>query len=49
MTYLGAQGSLVGLDQLNLDVPPSMAGRGEVKLGFSVEAKQAKVVRLNFK
>jgi uncharacterized protein (TIGR03437 family) len=49
VTYVGAQGSLVGLDQLNLRVPPSMAGRGEVNLVFSVEGKQANVVRVSFK
>jgi uncharacterized protein (TIGR03437 family) len=49
VTYAGAQGTLVGLDQLNLRVPPSMAGRGEVSLVFSVEGKQANLVRVNFK
>jgi uncharacterized protein (TIGR03437 family) len=49
VTFVGAQGSLVGLDQLNLRVPPSMAGRGEVNLVLSVEGKQANVVRVNFK
>jgi uncharacterized protein (TIGR03437 family) len=49
VTYVGTQGTLIGLDQLNLRVPSSMAGRGEVNLGFSVEGKPANIVRVNFK
>jgi uncharacterized protein (TIGR03437 family) len=49
VTFAGAQGSLIGVDQTNLRVPPTLAGRGEVNLLFSVEGKQANSVRVNFK
>jgi uncharacterized protein (TIGR03437 family) len=47
--YAGAQGSLAGLDQLNLLLPRSLAGRGELDLVLTVEGKQANTVRVNIK
>jgi uncharacterized protein (TIGR03437 family) len=47
--FAGAQGSLVGLDQLNARLPRSLAGRGEVELNLTVSGKAANVVRVNIK
>jgi uncharacterized protein (TIGR03437 family) len=47
--YAGAQGSLVGLDQINLVLSPGLAGRGEVNLTMFVDGKSANPITLNFK
>lgn len=47
--YAGAQGDFVGLDQVNLRVPGSMRGRGEVNLVLTVDGRSANSVMLNFK
>lgn len=47
--YAGPQGTFVGLDQLNLQLPASLAGRGEVDLMLTVDGKQANTVRVNIK
>lgn len=44
--YAGAQSGYVGLDQLNLKLPPSLAGRGEVTVELWVEGKAANPVRI---
>jgi uncharacterized protein (TIGR03437 family) len=49
VTYAGAQGDLVGLDQVNLRAPRSLAGRGEVALVLSVNGKAANAVTFNFR
>jgi uncharacterized protein (TIGR03437 family) len=46
--YAGAQGDLVGLDQINLRLPRSLAGRGEVDLVLSVDGLTANTVRVAF-
>lgn len=46
--YAGAQGEMVGLDQLNLRLPRSMAGRGVVDLVVTVDGRSANVVQLAF-
>lgn len=46
VTFAGAQGQLTGLDQLNLRLPRSLAGRGELELELEVEGKQANKVRI---
>lgn len=43
--YAGAQPNFVGLDQLNVVVPPSLAGRGEVDVVLTVDGKIANTVR----
>jgi uncharacterized protein (TIGR03437 family) len=45
----GAQGSLAGLDQINIELPRSLAGRGEVDVVLMVDGKTANTVRVNFK
>ena len=47
--YAGAQGGLVGLDQINLSLPRSLAGRGEVDVSLMADGKAANVVKVNFK
>ncbi len=47
--YVGAQGELVGLDQVNVVVPRSLAGRGEMDLVLTVDGKAANTVRVNIK
>jgi uncharacterized protein (TIGR03437 family) len=47
VTFAGAQGDLVGLDQLNLGpLPRTLAGRGSVNVVIRVESKRANVVTL---
>ncbi len=47
--YAGAQGSLIGLDQVNLRLPRNLAGRGEVEVLLSFGDKTANSVRINVK
>jgi len=47
--FAGAQGDFLGLDQANLRMPRSLAGRGEVDLVFVVDAKTANTVRVAVK
>lgn len=47
--FADAQGSLVGVDQANIRLPRSLAGRGTVDLVMRVDTKNANSVNLNFK
>ena len=47
--FAGAQGGLVGLDQCNLRLPPSLAGRGEVDVALSVEGKASNTVKVRIR
>lgn len=47
--YAGAQGAYVGLDQLNVKLPPSLAGRQEVEVLVIVDGKPANSVRVHLK
>ena len=47
--FAGAQGAFVGLDQVNLQVPRSLAGRGEVDVELLVDGQVANIVRAHFK
>ncbi|MCG3159175.1 MAG: hypothetical protein JMDDDDMK_00161 [Acidobacteria bacterium] len=51
VTPLGfaAQGQFDGLDQVNVQVPASMAGAGEVNLTFTIDGKTSNAVRLKIK
>ena len=49
VSYAGAQDDLVGVDQVNVLVPRSLAGRGEIDVSLSVEAQMANPVRVNLK
>jgi uncharacterized protein (TIGR03437 family) len=47
--YAGPVGGFTGLDQVNLAVPTSLAGRGEVDILLTVDGKVANPVKVNFK
>ncbi|MBI1765269.1 MAG: hypothetical protein HYR56_27970 [Acidobacteria bacterium] len=50
VTFAGAQGDLVGLDQLNIGpLPRSLAGRGEVDVALTLDGKSANTVRIAIK
>jgi uncharacterized protein (TIGR03437 family) len=47
--FAGPQGSFVGLDQLNVSLPRSLAGRGEVELSVLVDGQEANKLRVAIK
>ena len=47
--YAGPQPQYVGVDQINLLVPRSLAGRGEVDLEVTVDGRRSNTVRINIK
>ncbi len=47
--YAGVQGEFAGLDQLNLRLPRSLAGRGEVDVQLIVDGVAANTVKINVK
>lgn len=47
--YAGIAPGYVGLDQVNIVMPRSLSGRGEVELVLLVEGKGANTVRINIK
>jgi uncharacterized protein (TIGR03437 family) len=49
MTYAGSQNGFVGLDQINLRIPRSRAGRGDVDVVITADGKAANLVRVNIK
>jgi uncharacterized protein (TIGR03437 family) len=49
VSFAGAQGDFAGLDQVNVRVPRSLAGRGEIDVLLTVEAQMANAVRVNIK
>jgi uncharacterized protein (TIGR03437 family) len=49
VSYAGAQGSLTGLDQVNVLIPRSLAGRGEAAVALTVDGKVANHVTINVK
>src|SRR5262249_49862083 len=49
VTYAGKQGLLVGLDQVNLILPRSLAGHGQVNLSLKVDGKISNVVTVRIK
>ena len=44
MLYAGEQPSYPGLDQLNLEMPPSLRGSGEVQIVLTVDGQPANPV-----
>ncbi|MEP7337140.1 MAG: hypothetical protein ABI977_05300 [Acidobacteriota bacterium] len=48
-TFAGAQNDFVGLDQINLLLPRSLAGRGEVDVAVSVDGMPANIVKISIK
>jgi uncharacterized protein (TIGR03437 family) len=49
VSFAGAQRQLVGLDQVNLHLPRSLAGRGEVDVTLLVNGQAANVVKVSIK
>ncbi|MDQ6665315.1 MAG: hypothetical protein M3Z23_13080, partial [Acidobacteriota bacterium] len=47
VTFADAQGGFVGLDQVNLSLPQSLAGKGEADLVLTVDGQAANTVRVN--
>jgi uncharacterized protein (TIGR03437 family) len=47
--FAGAQGGFPGLDQVNLILPQSLAGRGELDVLLSVEGRRANTVTVAFR
>ena len=45
--YAGPQSSFEGLDQVNIALPPSLAGSGEVNVVLTVDGQTANVVTVN--
>lgn len=49
VAYLGAQGTLVGLDQANLLISRSQAGRGETTVALTLDGQTTNLVTVNIK
>jgi uncharacterized protein (TIGR03437 family) len=47
--FVGAQGDFVGLDQINLQIPRSLSGRGEVEIRLTADGQQANPVMVSIK
>ncbi|MGH9769204.1 MAG: hypothetical protein ACREAB_17390, partial [Blastocatellia bacterium] len=47
--YAGAQGGFFGLDQINLRLTQTLAGRGEMDVVLKVDGRIANTVRINIK
>lgn len=47
--YAGPQGSFVGLDQVNVEIPRVLAGKGEVEVMLAVGAETANPVTVAFR
>ncbi len=48
VSYAGTQDNFIGLDQINIELPRSLAGRGEVDLLLSINSKPANAVKIGF-
>jgi uncharacterized protein (TIGR03437 family) len=46
VVFAGAHGELAGLDQINLRMPRSLNGRGEVEIALTVDGRKANPVRI---
>ncbi|MGH9843674.1 MAG: hypothetical protein ACREEM_33475 [Blastocatellia bacterium] len=49
VTFAGAQGGFVGLDQVNARLPRSLIGRGEVDITLMADGQAANTVKVNIK
>lgn len=49
VTFAGAQGDFVGLDQVNVRIPRTLAGRGEVDVVLIADGQMSNSVRTNIK
>ena len=44
--YAGTQGGYAGLDQINVQIPPSLRGSGEIEINLTVDGRAANPVRV---
>lgn len=49
VSYAGAQGGFVGLDQINIEIPRELAGRGEVEVEVMVDGQTTNIVTINIR
>ena len=49
VSFAGAQGGFAGLDQINVELPASLRGRGEVSVNCAISGRQANTVTLHIK
>jgi uncharacterized protein (TIGR03437 family) len=49
VAFAGAQLEYVGLDQLNVFIPSSLAGRGAVEISLTVDGRAANTTTINIK
>jgi uncharacterized protein (TIGR03437 family) len=49
VTYVGPQGYYIGLDQINVRLPRSLAGRGEVEVLLTVDGKPANPLKISIR
>ncbi len=47
--YAGAQGQYPGLDQVNVRVPPSLAGSGEIAVSLAADGQRANRLTMNIR
>ncbi|NOT58713.1 MAG: hypothetical protein HOP19_00645 [Acidobacteria bacterium] len=47
--YAGAQGTMFGVDQVNIEIPRAVAGRGDMDFVLTVNGKAANAVRISVK
>lgn len=47
--FAGDQGGFVGLDQANIRIPRSLAGRGDVDVALTADGKTTNVLKINIK
>jgi uncharacterized protein (TIGR03437 family) len=49
VTFAGAQGEFAGLDQINLQIPTSLRGRGDVPIVLTVDGLTSNTVSINIR
>ncbi|MBP6823232.1 MAG: hypothetical protein KA368_16905, partial [Acidobacteria bacterium] len=49
VSYAGPQGDFVGLDQINVELPRSLKGKGEVTINCLIDGRLANAVTVTFK
>jgi uncharacterized protein (TIGR03437 family) len=49
VSYAGAQGNLFGVDQVNIEVPRALTGRGEMDFVISINGQESNAVKVNLK
>ena len=47
--FAGPQGGFVGLDQINVEVPRDLLGRGEVEVELTVDGQPSNIVTINIR